>query len=222
MNDLKKQKRLAFLLFFLAISILPSAHAAFVVNGNFQTGDFTGWSLDVDGFPLLPGDSDITLVEPTPGDFAARLQAEFPTDTAFFAATLHQGLDLTATFGEDLLLSFSWDFNGDAAVTDEFFVVALGDGSGNLFGADGNLGFLLNPIDYGSGTFSSILDTSFINAANWTLDFQIGPGFDFAGSFALIDNVSLVAVPAIIPVPPSLLLFVSGLAGLGACRRRNI
>ncbi len=50
--------------------------AAGLGNGDFQTGDFSAWSQDVDGFGApIAGLNDFTIVEPAPGDFAARIEA---------------------------------------------------------------------------------------------------------------------------------------------------
>ena len=85
-----------------AILVLASpggAAAVGIINGDFSTGDFTGWSLDTDGAP--GGSSDFTIVNAgsTP---AARISVDFwsvpgdlastPLNEAFFAKTLFQGL----------------------------------------------------------------------------------------------------------------------------------
>jgi len=229
-----KIKSMALLISSMLITPI-TAQAANITNGDFQSNDFTGWTQDVDGFPLHPGSfNDFSIVQPTAGNYAARIEADYwstPGDTlstaqdeVFFANTLYQGLDLTASAGQDLVLSFDWVFSGEGAGFDENFIVALGDGSGNYYGADGNLGFLLNPLDYGSGAYSIMLDSSFANAIGWTLEFQMNAGFDGFGSNAVIDNVSLPAVTNTsnnVPEPAVLCLMGLGLIGLTQMQRKN-
>lgn len=206
--------------------------AANINNGDFSAG-FNDWSQDVDGFgaPVL-GLNDFTIVQPTTGNNAARIEADYwstPGDTfstakdeVFFANTLYQGLDLSAAAGQELVLSFDWTFSGEENVFDESFIVALGDGTGNYYRADGNLGFLLNPLDYASGAYSIMLDSSFANATGWTLEFQMNAGFDGYGSHATIDNVSLEAVSPVnnVPEPSVIILMMSGLFGLAGLQRK--
>ncbi|MEW6487975.1 MAG: PEP-CTERM sorting domain-containing protein [Thermodesulfobacteriota bacterium] len=227
------------LVFALALAAAP-ARAASIVNGNFATGDLTGWSLDTDG----AGPPDLTLysdfgVEAVGGGNVARIEADYfetpgdwlstPFNQVWFANTLYQGLDLSAGPGLDLYLSFEWELGGEAAVTDEVFLVGLNDGSGSLYGADGTLGLLLEATAYGSGSFSALLDyATFANASGWSLDFQLGlTGFDAYGSYARIGNVTLEArggtEPPVAPIPEpgTLLLLGSGLAALVGVRRRQ-
>ncbi|AUB83267.1 hypothetical protein [Candidatus Thiodictyon syntrophicum] len=57
------------------------------------------------------------------------------------------------------------------------------DGQGNLYGADGLLGFLIDPGRlYDSGTYSAVLDrTRFGNQTGWFLEVQLGVGVDESG-----------------------------------------
>lgn len=218
----------------LIISILfinpTTSYAANIGNGDFQTNDYTGWIQDVDGLGApIAGLNDFSIVEPTTGDYAARIEIDYwstpgdtgsaPLDEAFFANTLFQGLDLSATAGQDLILRFDWTFSGEETAFDENFLVALGDGSGDYYGADGSLGFLLNPIAYGSGSFTTTLDSSFVNAAGWSLEFQMNAGFDGFGSHATIDNVSLTAVTQAVPAPAAFWMLGLGLIGLLKSRK---
>ena len=227
-------------LFLSSLLIVPvTTQAANITNGDFQTNDFTGWTQDVDGLGApAPGFNDFSIVQPTAGNYAARIEADYwstpgnpntgtPLDATFFANTLYQSLDLSGLPGQNLTLSFDWTFSGqnqDPNLLDETFFVALGDGSGNYYDANGGLGFLLNRDTYGSGTFSTTLDSSFLNALGWTLEFQLGAGLDGYGSFARIDNVSLNAASAStnnVPEPTVLWLMGLGLIGLTQMQRKN-
>jgi len=234
MNNIK-YKQIALI---SSILLTPlSAYAANINNSDFQSNDFTGWSQDVDGWgaPIF-GLNDFSIVEPTAGNYAGRIEADYwstlgdtlstPQDEVWYANTLYQELDLSASAGQDLVLSFDWTFSGQETAFNENFLVALGDGIGDYYGADGGLGFLLNPTAYGAGTFSATLDSSFINALGWSLEFQMNSGFDGFGSFATIDNVSLTAVSQDqaannVPEPAVIWLMGLGLMGLAKVTRRN-
>ncbi len=211
-----------------ALLIPVTTSAANINNGDFQTADFTDWSQDVDGVGApISGLEDFTIVAPASGNYAARIEADYwstPGNTtstaqneAFFASTLYQELDLSAAAGQDLVISFDWSFSGEESSSDENFLVALGDGTGNYYDADGNLGFLLNPIDYGSGSYAITLDSALNNASEWTLEFQINTGFDGFGSNVIIDDVKL----AVVPVPATFWLMGSALAGLIGYQRKS-
>ncbi len=205
--------------------------AANINNGDFQSNDFTSWNQDVDGLGApIAFLNDFSIVEPTAGNYAARIETDFwstpgdtfstPQDEAFFANTLFQTLDLSVIAGQDLVLSFDWTFSGEESAFDENFLVALGDGSGDYYGAGGSLGFLLNPAAYGTGTFSATLDSSFVNVLGWTLEFQMNAGFDGFGSFATLDNVSIAAVTQAVPEPVAFWMIGLGILGLAKVQRK--
>jgi len=201
----------------LPVLLCSVAGAATIVNGNFSTGDFIGWSLDTDGF--LGGSPDFTI-----DSGRARIEADGSNATAWFANTLYQEMDTTLPAGYDLRLTFDWEFTGEATDPDEVFVAYLGDGLGNTYDENGALGDLLTVTSYGSGTFSTFLDpVVFGNVAGWTIEFQLGVGSDGSASVVFIDNVVLEAVGGSgggaggltpVPEPGSLFLLASGLAGL--------
>ncbi len=194
------------------LALSTPGSAAMLVNGDFETGTFTGWTRDTDGNAGTTPDFQITG---TPGSYQARIEIDYPGDLAAFSNTLYQLMNLTAGPGEQVKVSFDWLFAGAAGSPDEDFIVGLGDGSGNYFGADGSLGFLLTGSAYGSGSFSTVLASSYSNASPWTLEFQVNRGGDTQGSYLLLDHVRLDTVP----VPAPFLLLAPGLALL-AWRRR--
>jgi len=184
--------RAAALLFPLALALAPAALAVNLTNGDFGTGDFTGWTRDTDGGP--GGSRDFSIVG-SPGAYAAQLQADYwsdpgntastPRNTVLFANTLVQELDTTLSPGAAMRLTFDWLFTGEDGdlASGDTFSVALNDGQGNLYGADGLLGFLIDPSRlYGNGTYSAVLDrTRFGNQAGWFLEVQLGVGVDESG-----------------------------------------
>ncbi|AUB81582.1 hypothetical protein THSYN_11855 [Candidatus Thiodictyon syntrophicum] len=71
------------LLFPLALAVAPAVLAVSLTNGDFATGDFTGWPRDTDGGP--GGRPGFSIVGPTGAD-AAQLQADYwsnPGNTAW-------------------------------------------------------------------------------------------------------------------------------------------
>jgi len=144
----------------------PCGHPPY--DGDFATGDFTGWTTDTDGGP---GSSSDLRVSGSPGAYRAQLDADYwsvpgtitstPLNTVLFANSLSQGLDTALSTGAAMRLTFDWLFTGEDgdATSGDIFSVALNDGLGNLYGADGLLGFLIDPATlYGSGSFSAVLD----------------------------------------------------------------
>jgi len=121
-----------------------------------------------------------------------------------------------------LILSFDWSFGGEDLIgLDEYFLVGLGDGTGDYFGADGSLGFLMEQLVYGSGSSSFLLDPSYANSTGWTLEFQLAAGYNGYGSYLNIDNVALQAVSANVPEPSVLWLLTIGLLGLSNIKRNK-
>lgn len=194
-----------------------AASAGAIANGGFETGDFAGWFLDSDGFPGSEPDFQVVGV---PGNHQARIEIDYPTDLGFFANTLYQPLDLSASPGSELVLTLEWAFTGsdDQDNPDEVFTVALSNPSGGFFGADGLPGSLLDVLSYvDNGSLTAVLDQSFNNAADWVLEVQLNTGGNGFGSYVLLDNISIQARP--VPAPGT--LFLAGLALLGPLLRRH-
>jgi hypothetical protein len=205
-----------------------NSHAS-LINGDFQTCDLTGFETDSDG--LVPGfDSDFSVIEDiTTGNCVAQIQIDLfdpatfdPITQAFFANTLFTELDLTANSGFGLNLAFDYNFFGeeDGVTTGrDNFLVAFGDGTGDFFGADGQLGSIFESADYGSGTFSTVIGASLLNQSGFSLEFQLlaGDDINFLGSTLQIDNIILSSFEldaTDVPAPTMLTLFVLGLFGI--------
>ncbi len=216
--------------------LIPGVSVAAVINGDFTTNDLYGWSQDVDGLGSPTQNlNDFSTVETASNNSAAHIEIDYfstsgdststPQDEALFANTFYQSLDLSLpanTTSQQWKLSFDWEFSGEQVIFDENFIVGLSNGSGNYFDEKGNPGFLLNPSNYGSGSFNTQFDASFADDTEWSLEFQLNSGTDGFGSYFQIDNVNLenVAIENV-PIPGALWLFGSSLFGLGWFKRRS-
>lgn len=211
--------------------------AASITNGDFETGDFTGWSLNTD---FGTGSTNDFSVSDSSGSYKGRIEADYwsilgdtfstPLNDVFFGNILFQNIDTTANSGDSLELSFDWSFGGEdgAAFDGEIFSVGLFDGL-DYYKEDGTFGFLIDPTtSYGSGTFTAILDNAtFANIVGWSIDFQLEVGADLTGfsngfgSFVEIDNVTLTSISTQVPAPSSIALLLIGLLGIFKAKQRK-
>ncbi|MFT6896661.1 MAG: hypothetical protein ACJA13_001064 [Paraglaciecola sp.] len=209
----------------LSLLLSSGAQATLVTNGNFQRCDFSGWNRYTDGLSNTASGDDFNIMN-NGGDCLAHINIDVLSGaTAFYANTLSTELDLSTAANAQLWLSFDWDFAGfdDGSDSADQFFVNLTDSVGNMTGADGNLGFLIDPTrTYGTGNFSMMLDSSFNNQPGWFLDFNLEGGFntDSFSSNLLINNVALTAVPTDVPAPPMAALLLLGGAALYTRRKQ--
>ena len=203
----------------LCLLLASGAHATLLTNGAFQSCNFSGWDTYTDGVSNNVPAGDFNIIN-NGGNCQSEINIDFSNGaSAFFANTLSTDLNLTVAANTQLWLSFDWDFSGfdDGSDSADRFFVNFIDGLGNITGADGNLGFLIDPTSaYGAGTFSMMLDSSLNNQSGWFLDFNLEAGFnpDSFSSALLIDNVVLTAMPTDVPAPPITALLLLGTAAL--------
>jgi len=217
-------KNAAKILTTMCLLIATSAQANLIANGGFQTCNFSGWDTYIDGAVNTVQTGDFNII-----DTAGECQAEINIDSSNGASvidtnTLSTELDLTAAANSQLWLSFDWDFAGfdDESVDADWFFVNFINDLGDMVGADGDLGFLIDPASsYGNGTFSMMLDSSLNNQSGWFLDFNVQGGFtpDSFSSRLLIDNVSLTAIANDVPTPPMTALLLLSTAALFSRRK---
>ena len=176
-----------------------------LVNGDFETGDFTGWTTDTDGSgaptPLAP---DFQVID-NGGNHQGRLEADYwstpgdttstPQDQVMFSNTLFQGLG-TVDPSTRLQVTFDYTFAGQVTPPNENVQVGFTDGT-DFYGSDGQLGFLLSLTDAASGSFQVEFDPAvFANLGgiqSFNLGFQLNAGFDGQGSYLLLDNIAVTS-----------------------------
>jgi len=192
-----------------------AAQAAIIdiaVNGDFETGDFTGWSQ----FPGSLGAAGQTIVAGNPGS-AANLNEPNPAANILKQANLLAGSWLG---GETVDIQF--DLKGSAGAGGVFFVEFFNELSGGGVGpGSGILSVIANPTaDWTTYNFATTVDASATGGI--TLQFNSTCGAD-ANCFAdfSIDNVSINADVSAVPVPAAVWLFGSGLLGLVGVARRK-
>jgi hypothetical protein len=190
----------------IGFGMLPGvASADLVVNGGFETGDFTGWTIN----PSPTGDFPWTIDGSSTGPFAG---AHFAS-TGCIGPTCTSGpggsflsQNLATTPGQTYTLSFA--YNPNAGQTSELVV----DWGGTQVFDQVN-----GAAVYTVHTITGLVPTD--GSTNLTFFGRQDP--DFNG----LDNVSVNPAGAAAPEPSSLLLVTSvvpGLLGLGIVRRRKI
>ncbi len=190
-----------------------AAYMDIAVNGDFETGDFTGWTQ----FPGSLGAGGQTIVAGNPGS-AANLNEPAPAANIIKQANLLPG---TWLGGE--VIDIQFDLKGSAGAGGVFFVEFFNELSGGGVGAgSGILSVIANPsASWTTYNLSTVADASATGGI--TLQFNSTCGAD-ANCFAdfTIDNVSISADVSAVPVPAAVWLFGSGLLGLVGVARRKI
>jgi hypothetical protein len=199
----------------LAVFAAQAGATNLIQNGNFESGDFTDWTIGTtsggswgQGFPIVTG-------WPLGGMNAAEGEVGNvnPTGT-------QQGGTLIQTFN-----------SGAGAATLSFMYAAMGDGiHTNADGGDFTLlldGVALNSIDVGSidadqlisGTLSANAN---LTAGTHTLEIDVTRSFLTEFQNTPYQYVTGVDVEGTVPEPGSLILMGSGVLGLAGVLRRKI
>jgi len=203
----------------LAASLALSAGAAqaaltdIAVNGDFETGDFTGWAQ----FPGSLGAAGQTIVTGNPGS-AANLNEPNPAANIIKQANLLPG---TWLGGETIDIQF--DLKGSAAAGGVFFVEFFNELDGGGVGpGSGILAVIASPTaDWSTYNYSTTANASATGGITLQFNSTCGADANCVADFT-IDNVSIMADVSAVPVPAAVWLFGSGLLGLvGVARRKK-
>jgi hypothetical protein len=197
-----------------ALVVLVGTSAAFadVINGSFETGDFTGWETSGRGgaYP------QVTTTDPTDGLYRAELGSYQP-GSGFSSCDL--GQDFTASAGDVLFFDYRW----------QVFAEGLYSGANaNITLYDVTAGTLTLLFDYavpGNPSGSSDWETlshPISETSEYRLDFHtsasvLEDNFSSSGAWLGVDNVWVTPEPSTLTL---LALAALGLLGC-ACRRRN-
>lgn len=185
----------------LGMTCVVNAAPVSVINGGFETGDFTGWSsISYGGQAVVMGDSGFLATE---GQYFANLYA----DSLMSQATSWQAGDT---------LSFDWNFNAnDYMPFNDFSIFKIVTGSSTLF--DLTLANVASVGDFNATGWNTYTYT-FATAGTGSFAFGVYNNLDWiVPSQLYIDNVNTAPVPE----PATLFLFGSGLVGLVIKKRKK-
>jgi hypothetical protein len=184
---------------FVAVALVAvlsgQSRADFIVNGGFETGDFTGWTGWTSSNDFAGVDSSFNGYTPHSGSFFA------------FAGPVGGVSFLSQTFADPVVgepLTINLFMQADGFTPNEFTVVFNGN-------------TLYDQVNVPSQPWTPFTFTA-LSATSNTL--QIGIRDD--PSYIAIDDVSVTgspAAPPAVPAPPAIAILGGGFAGLGLIRR---
>jgi len=204
--------------------IVPLSASAAILNGGFETGDFSDWiingSTGVVGVANLPdGSGGTETITPYEGAYMASIS--YPAMTGFvFDNFIAQDVVLGP---DDKFLSFAYIFwtYDEAPFDNPGFLVEINDKTVFSISAgevgDGVAGTLDTSGDWKIFSMPVAQYYDPLRPSEIRISFNAGNSSDnYYPSGAFIDNINLS-----VPIPTSLLLFGSGLLGLIGIRRKQ-
>ena len=192
---------------------MAAAAKATLVNGGFETGDFTGWT------KYVPYGGSAQVVTSHNGDKGKHYT---PVEGNYFALLKTDGPGSYTTISQTIHLEAGWWVEGYAAFDARDWCndkawVRIYDSSGNKIATPWYSD--VNQVgDYGDGPWTYWSWTA-TESGDYTLKFGVANAGDYSyDSYALFDATAS-ATP--IPEPTTLLLLGSGLIGLAGIGRRK-
>ena len=193
--------RIAGLALAACLMAVPAAHANVVVNGGFETGDFTGWTVN--------DPSGATVVTSFVGNAYGSYYA--PYAGSYYAWFGAYGTDPNGNPEYGSISQSISDAKGETYVLT--YWLAVDGNTPNYFAAQWDGVNIAGSVITNGGPSNGYVEYAFavLGTGADTLSFF---GYDAPGGLSL-DDVSLI------PEPATLGLLGAGLAGLGALRRRR-
>jgi hypothetical protein len=187
----------------LLFSVSHASAGNILVNGGFETGDFTGWSQSDWFIDSLNPNSGV--YDASTGCFGASCTTPGDPDAAY----LYQ--DLTTTPGTTYDLSFFFD-SGQLATSASELLVLWGDPTAP------SLSTVTDLVDVDtSGAYVEYTGTVTATSSTSQLEFLGRQDLDFY----YLDDVSLTAATSSVPEPGSLLTVLTGLVAVIVGQRRR-
>ena len=204
----------------IGLALATTAHAAttieLAVNGDFETGDYTGWAQ----FPTGAGQQTVTNVNPSSGVFAGAIN----NDVAFSNSLIKQANIGIGQVTPGQMVSISFDARGSYAAPGgvafaEFFSELDGGGTSSaeiLGGAP--LAINGDPDVWTSFNFTATTGPDVTGGITLQLGATNGPG---TPTQMFYDNVSITIESTAIPEPASAAFLCLGGIGMMLRRRRR-
>jgi hypothetical protein len=236
-----REQRIGFIGFLLVLASIvtaPQAAQAVILNGGFETGDFTGWtttgttSIETAAFGSGPTEGTSQALLSTVG--TAATDSDLETFLGLAAGSLDglgngdaiEGAAIKQTFSASAgdLLSFDWNFltnESTPSTFNDFAFVTINPTS--ELADTGFATFFSSPTPFDEETGFSTFSFPIAATDSYTLGIGVVDEGDVViSSGLLIDRVSLTSSNGtVIPEPTSMLLFGLGsLSALGARNRR--
>ena len=199
----------------LAASTSQAAIVDLVTNGGFESGDFSGWT------QAIAGSQTISSTNPSSGTYSANLTNNDPSANLLQQFNIGAGL-LTPGQAVDI----SVDYRGTAAAGGVLFVELFSIdcvgavtkseilGGGPLFPVGGD------PNAWQTVNFSTTVGPDVTNGLTLQLNVACGADPGCVSDYFL-DNISLTADVAVVPVPAAAWLFGSAMLGLAGFKRKE-